>query len=179
MITLTSPRITVGLHPQGARIASCVVDGIETCFGTGSEDNLAAGDLYSGVICGRHAGRITNSRFPLDGSAVQLTPNMGEHQLHGGVNGFHARRWDWLQDGNRVTFYLNSIDGEEGFPAISLSRVFMSCAVTRSCTQDRSPHHANLPSATSPITPTGISPVAARCWTTSCRSWVTSYFPLG
>lgn len=116
MITLTSPHITVGLHPLGARIASCVVDGVETCFGTGSEDNLAIGDLYSGVICGRHAGRITGAQFPLDGSTVHLTPNMGEHQLHGGVNGFHNRRWDWLRDGNRVTFYLNSIDGEEGFP---------------------------------------------------------------
>lgn len=116
MITLTSPHITVGLHPLGARIASCVVDGVETCFGTGSEDNLAIGDLYSGVICGRHAGRVTKAQFPLDGSTVHLTPNMGEHQLHGGVNGFHNRRWDWLRDGNRVTFYLNSIDGEEGFP---------------------------------------------------------------
>jgi aldose 1-epimerase len=116
MITLSTPDIAVKLHPLGARIASCVVDGIETCFGTGQEDRLAAGDLYSGVICGRHAGRITRAQFPLDGKTVKLRPNMGEHQLHGGANGFHARRWDWLQDRNRVTFYLQSSDGDEGFP---------------------------------------------------------------
>lgn len=117
MIELKSPHITVGLLPLGARIASCMVDGVETCFGTGSEDELARGDLYSGVICGRHAGRITNARFPLDGAVIALAPNMGEHQLHGGPHGFHARRWDWLRDGNhRVTFYLQSNDGDQGFP---------------------------------------------------------------
>ncbi|MFO1032574.1 MAG: aldose epimerase family protein [Hyphomicrobiales bacterium] len=116
MITLTSPGITVGLHPLGARIASCVVDGVETCFGTGSENSLATGDLYSGVICGRHAGRVTSAQFPLDGAIVKLVPNAGPHQLHGGPSGFHARRWDWLRDGNRVTFSLQSNDGDQGFP---------------------------------------------------------------
>jgi aldose 1-epimerase len=116
MIELHSPQLSVKLHPLGARIASCLFDGMETCFGTGSEDKLAAGDLFSGVVCGRHAGRITKAQFPLDGKTIRLTPNMGEHQLHGGQAGFHSRRWDWLRDGNRVTFFLNSPDGEEGFP---------------------------------------------------------------
>lgn len=116
MITLTSPGITAKLHPTGARIASCVVDGVETCFGSGAADVLAGGDIYAGVVCGRHAGRITNAQFPLDGEIVKLSANYGPHQLHGGVNGLHSRHWDYLQDGNRVTFYLQSNDGEEGFP---------------------------------------------------------------
>ncbi len=116
MIILTAPGITVRLHPVGARIASCRVDGVEVAVGSGPDSNITSGDIFAGVICGRHAGRITKARFPLDGSTVHLTPNMGEHQLHGGDTGFHARRWDWLRDGNRVTFFLNSADGEEGFP---------------------------------------------------------------
>lgn len=116
MITLSSPGISVALHPMGARIASCVVDGMETAFGSGPESWIMSGDIYAGAICGRHAGRISNATVALDGRTVHLTANSGPHQLHGGDTGFHARRWDWLRDGNRVTFYLNSADGEEGYP---------------------------------------------------------------
>lgn len=116
MIELKSQSLSVQLHPVGARIASCVVDGVETAFGSGPEGNILSGDIYAGAICGRHAGRITEAQFPLDGAIVKVAANMGPHQLHGGDNGFHCRRWDWLQDRNRVTFYLQSADGEEGFP---------------------------------------------------------------
>lgn len=116
MITLSSPGLTVSLHPMGARIASCVVDGVETAFGSGPESAIMAGDIFAGAICGRHAGRISNASVPLDGERVQLKANAGPHQLHGGDTGFHARRWDWLRDGNRVTFYLNAADDEEGYP---------------------------------------------------------------
>ena len=116
MITLSSPGLSVSLHPMGARIASCVVDGVETAFGSGPESAIMAGDIFAGAICGRHAGRISNASVPLDGERVQLKANMGSHQLHGGDTGFHSRRWDWLRDGNRVTFFLNAADGEEGYP---------------------------------------------------------------
>ena len=116
MIKLTSPGLTISLHPMGARIASCVVDGVETAFGSGPEGKIMSGDIYAGAICGRHAGRITNAEVPINGRTVKLKANSGPHQLHGGDTGFHARRWDHLRDGNRVTFYLNSADGEEGFP---------------------------------------------------------------
>jgi len=116
MIELKSSSVSVRFHPMGARIASCVVDGIETVFGAGTDDNILSGDIYAGAVCGRHAGRVTGASFPLDGATVMLNANSGPHQLHGGDTGFHARRWDWLRDGNRVTFYLMSGDGEEGFP---------------------------------------------------------------
>ena len=118
MITLTSPGISVSLHPVGARIASCVVDGVETAFGSGREGSILSGDIYAGAICGRHAGRITNAAVPIDGRMVKLTPNMGPHQLHGGDTGFHCRRWDHMIEGNKVGFYLKSADGEEGFPGM-------------------------------------------------------------
>ncbi|MCA0432203.1 MAG: galactose mutarotase [Proteobacteria bacterium] len=116
MMELRSDSIRVLLHPQGARIASCVVDGLETAFGAGPAERIMAGDIFAGAVCGRHAGRITNAQFPLDGAVVKLRANVGPHQLHGGDIGFHARRWDYLRDGNRITFSLMSNDGDEGFP---------------------------------------------------------------
>jgi aldose 1-epimerase len=117
MITLTTTDIAVKLHPVGARIAACNVEGHEVAFGAGPQDNILSGDIYAGAVCGRHAGRISNARIVLDGKSIDLIPSAGSaHQLHGGDGGFHMRRWDWLQDGNRVVFTLQSGDGDQGFP---------------------------------------------------------------
>jgi aldose 1-epimerase len=116
MLELRSSDITVGFHPTGARIVSCLVDGVETVFGSGPDNRILGADIYAGVVCGRHAGRISNSSFMLDGARVQLNPNMGPHQLHGGATGFHERHWDFIRDANRITFLLQSNDGEEGYP---------------------------------------------------------------
>ncbi len=116
MLELKSSSLTVRLHPVGARISSCRFDGVETIFGSGPDDAILSGDIYGGVVCGRHAGRITQAQFPLDGETVSLSPNMGPHQLHGGDTGFHMRQWNYTQDDNRVIFEYQSADGEEGFP---------------------------------------------------------------
>lgn len=116
MLALRSSALTVRFHPMGARIASCVFDGRETVFGSGPDDAITSGDIYAGAICGRHAGRISQSSFVLDGERVALKPNQGAHQLHGGDTGFHSRYWDYIRDANRITFMLQSADGEEGFP---------------------------------------------------------------
>ena len=116
MLELRSSSLSVGFHPTGARIVSCLVDGTETAFGSGPDSAVLSGDIYAGAICGRHAGRVSNAAFMLDGERVQLAPNYGSHQLHGGKQGFHLRHWDFLRDGNRLTFLLQSNDGEEGYP---------------------------------------------------------------
>ncbi len=116
MLQLTSSSTTVTLHPKGARLVSCIVDGVETVFGNIVENEVLKGDLYSGVLCGRHAGRITNASFMLDGEKIDVTPNMGAHQLHGGPDSFATRNWDYIRDANRITFMLESPDGDQGFP---------------------------------------------------------------
>ena len=45
MIELHSPDVTVRLSSVGARILSCVVDGIETTFGPGAETDRLSGDV--------------------------------------------------------------------------------------------------------------------------------------
>ena len=125
MLLLKSDNTTVTLHPKGARLVSCVVDGVETVFGNVVENEVLKGDLYSGVLCGRHAGRITNASFPLDGEIINVTPNMGVHQLHGGPDSFATRNWDYIRDANRITFMLESPDGDQGFPgSLSVKAVY-------------------------------------------------------
>jgi aldose 1-epimerase len=116
MLQLKSSSVTATFHPSGARLVSCRVDGVETVFGNRIENEVLQGDHYAGVICGRHAGRITNSSFPLDGKTISVKPNMGPHQLHGGPDSFATRNWDFIRDANRITFMLESPDGDQGFP---------------------------------------------------------------
>ena len=125
MLLLKSDTTTVTLHPKGARLVSCVFDGVETVFGNVVENEVLKGDLYSGVLCGRHAGRITNASFPLDGEIINVTPNMGVHQLHGGPDSFATRNWVYIRDANRITFMLESPDGDQGFPgSLSVKAVY-------------------------------------------------------
>jgi len=48
---------------------------------------------YFGAITGRVAGRITGSRFTLDGCDYPLTANDGSNHLHGGLVGLDRRLW--------------------------------------------------------------------------------------
>lgn len=125
IITLTSQDVTAKIAPLGGRLVSCVVAGREYVYGSGPNDRPDGADLYSGVLCGRHAGRITHGTFPLDGKTVQVSVNHGEHHLHGGVNSFAHRQWTHAQDGNRLTLKLHSPDGEEGYPgALDVTAVY-------------------------------------------------------
>ncbi len=75
---------------------------------------------YLGAIVGRYANRIGNGAFTLDGEHYQLEKNGGEHNLHGGIAGFHKKIWDAKSeigtDTLSLTLRLRSPDGEGGFP---------------------------------------------------------------
>ena len=125
MLVLKTSSITALVHPLGGRLVSCVFDGQETTVGAGSDDDPGGADLYSGVLCGRHAGRITGAEFPLDGQQVKLSKNHGPNHLHGGFDSFAQRFWAHQQDGNRIELKLQSPDGEEGYPgALDVTAVY-------------------------------------------------------
>ena len=125
MLELKSSSVTALIHPLGGRLVSCVFDGQETTVGAGSDDDPGGADLYSGVLCGRHAGRITGAEFPLDGQQVKLSKNHGPNHLHGGFDSFAQRFWAHQQDGNRIELKLQSPDGEEGYPgALDVTAVY-------------------------------------------------------
>jgi aldose 1-epimerase len=125
IITLRSRALHVKIAPLGGRLVSCLFDGRETVFGAGSDKKPDGADLYSGVICGRHAGRVTNATFPLDGKNVALSANRAPNHIHGGFNSFSHRIWAHKQDGNRLELNLHSPDGEEGYPgAMDVTAVY-------------------------------------------------------
>jgi len=74
-----------------------------------------------GTLVGRYAGRINNAQFTLNDTTIKLTKNHGDHQLHGGFEGFSKAIWkeiDFSTDKNpSVTLQYISKDGEENFPA--------------------------------------------------------------
>jgi aldose 1-epimerase len=116
MLTLSSPEISATFSILGARLVSLVVDGVDVVMGGGTDAEFLAGDWTTGVVCGRHAGRITNSEFVLDGVTHKVLPTFGAHQLHGGPDNFGLRHWHHEMIDNGIRFTLVSPDGDQGFP---------------------------------------------------------------
>jgi aldose 1-epimerase len=125
ILNLKSKALEVKISTLGGRLLSCVFDGKETTFGAGTDDKPDGGDLYSGVLCGRHAGRITGAMFPLDGRDIILSANRDPNHIHGGFESFAHRVWAHQQDGNRIALKLHSPHGEEGYPgALDVTAVY-------------------------------------------------------
>ncbi|MFM7068858.1 MAG: aldose epimerase family protein [Actinomycetes bacterium] len=72
---------------------------------------------YVGSIVGRWANRIRGARFPLEYLPVEVVPNDGPHQLHGGPDGWDRRIWSVVSHtSDRIELGLVSPDGDQGFP---------------------------------------------------------------
>ena len=115
-LELSSPGITAGFSTLGARLVSLVIDGVDVVMGGGTDAEFLSGDWTTGIVCGRHAGRITNSAFAIDGVRHKVLPTFGAHQLHGGPDNFGLRHWDHEMIDNGIRFSLVSPDGDQGFP---------------------------------------------------------------
>lgn len=114
--------MTVSLMDWGATLLSIKVpmkDGRlrEVALGCARPEIWTQQNACLGASIGRYANRIAYSRFELEGKTVQLVPNQGEHQLHGGPEGFNKRRWTvQYQDDHSVLYALTSPDNDQGFP---------------------------------------------------------------
>jgi Galactose mutarotase and related enzymes len=75
---------------------------------------------YFGAVIGRHANRIEDGQFELNGKVYKLAINDGSNHLHGGIKGFDKVVWDSeiINRGSVESLMLSykSIDGEEGYP---------------------------------------------------------------
>lgn len=71
---------------------------------------------YLGALIGRHANRIRDGRFSLDGREYQVAVNNGRNHLHGGPGGFHKVLWSARPVADGVVLEYTSPDGEEGYP---------------------------------------------------------------
>jgi aldose 1-epimerase len=116
VLELQNKDLRVIFDPLGARLLSVIVDGVDVVVGNRLGFDLASGDQSAGAVCGRIAGRITKARFPLDGKIVELVPNRGDYQLHGGPVNFCNVRWQVESGPDFIRFTHSVPDGDQGYP---------------------------------------------------------------
>jgi aldose 1-epimerase len=128
LVEVTSSTLALRLSSLGAAIVSLDAPGadgrrgpVHLTLASLAEYEDTARNPYLGASIGRFANRIAGARFPLDGVPVDVAPNEGPHQVHGGPVGFDRHVWEVLaadasDDGGTVTFRLVSPDGDQGFP---------------------------------------------------------------
>ena len=85
-------------------------------LGFDSLEAYVSNPRYFGPLIGRHANRIAQGRFTLNGVEYQLPRNNGANHLHGGFKGFDKRVWNATEDGDVLRLSYLSKDGEEGYP---------------------------------------------------------------
>ncbi len=77
-------------------------------------------DGYIGALIGRHANRIENAQFELNGRTYELAKNDGNNHLHGGNIGFHNVIWkaEIASEAGISKLVLThfSPDGQENYP---------------------------------------------------------------
>lgn len=117
--TLTSSTgVELSVIAYGAAIQELrLADGANVVLGYDTLDEYVAGRDFRGATVGRYANRIADGTFVLDGVRHDLPRNDGEHSLHGGPQGFHARVWSVVDAGDaRLSLRYVSADGEMGYP---------------------------------------------------------------
>jgi len=126
IFTLTnSKNISVDIINFGGIIVSILVpdkDGkiADVALGYIQLDKYIENDGYIGALIGRHANRIEDARFELNGKVYELAKNDGRNHLHGGKIGLHNVVWKAKtsnQDGiAKLILTHTSPDGEENYP---------------------------------------------------------------
>ncbi|WP_067702450.1 galactose-1-epimerase [Erwinia sp. ErVv1] len=89
----------------------------EALLGCATPSDYLSQTAYLGATVGRYANRIANATLHAGGRTVQLAANQGAHQLHGGPDGFHNRRWQIVRQAEQeVEYRLDSPAGDQGYP---------------------------------------------------------------
>ena len=72
---------------------------------------------YFGAIVGPIANRIAQGQALLDGQSLKLAVNENGNALHGGPEGISQKNWQVEElESDRVTFSVQTSDGESGLP---------------------------------------------------------------
>lgn len=128
LFTLFNERgTTVGITNYGATICSFKLmepdgtyndivlgfDKVEDYF----SPTYLEGYPYFGCIVGRYANRIKNGHFKIDDQEFQVAKNKGGDHLHGGLEGFDKKIWQFVSASDtHLRLRCLSPDGEEGYP---------------------------------------------------------------
>jgi aldose 1-epimerase len=116
-----SSGIEVSVIPYGGAITSLKTPDrhgqlADIVLGYDTVDDYIQNPRYMGALIGRHANRIADGKFSLNGVEYHLPQNNGRNHLHGGFNGFDKRVWTVHDDGNTLHLSYFSKDGEENYP---------------------------------------------------------------
>ncbi|KAA8999880.1 galactose-1-epimerase [Affinibrenneria salicis] len=96
----------------------------EVLLGCATPADYPRQNAYIGASVGRYANRIAHAVLRHRDQTFRLAANSGAHQLHGGPEGFNARRWNIVAgDSREVTLQLHSPDGDQGFPGALTAQV--------------------------------------------------------
>lgn len=88
----------------------------DVCLGYDTVAEYEANDGCLGAFVGRHANRIKEGKFTLNGVDYVLAVNNGPNHLHGGLKGFDKVVWGTCVASDRLIFSHTSPDGDEGYP---------------------------------------------------------------
>lgn len=110
--------LTLGATLQALWIPDARGNRVDIVLGHDTPGEYLAHRHYFGCTVGRHANRIAQGRFHLDGQHFELERNDGDHHLHGGgAAAFHRQLWriEEARDGE-VLMALRSAAGAGGYP---------------------------------------------------------------
>ncbi len=122
LITLNNGSLKADVSNYGAALVSLWVPDrsggfTDVVMGYDTLAEYIGQKCYAGVIAGRCANRIKNSRFVLNEEEFLLDQNEGNNHLHGGHKGFGNVVWDIVSGGEDfVVLKYRSPDGECGYP---------------------------------------------------------------
>lgn len=86
-------------------------------------DYIKSGTFF-GTVVGRNCNRTEEGRFTLNGKTYQMGVNDGKNNLHSGPDYFKNRLWTVESiSANAITLFLESPDGDQGFPGNAKLRV--------------------------------------------------------
>ena len=106
----------------------------DVCLGYDTVAEYEANDGYLGAFVGRHANRIGEGKFTLNGVDYTLAVNNGPNHLHGGLKGFDKVIWGTCVASDRLIFSHTSPDGDEGYPGNLMMTVSYSFDDTNTLT---------------------------------------------
>ncbi len=119
VLTNEKGTLSAEILAYGGILRSLWYKGIDVALGRETLEDYFENDGYIGPIIGRHAGRIQNASFTLNGKTYLLPKNENERvNLHSG-DGFHTRVWQAEEvrgEEAAIKLSLVSPDGDGGFP---------------------------------------------------------------
>lgn len=93
---------------------------VDVVLGYDNLEGYLSNNPYFGTTVGRHANRIGNAEFVINGVKYELEKNDGKNNLHSGLDGFHKRVWEGNtyegELGSSVEFTYHSTHMDQGFP---------------------------------------------------------------